>query len=149
MFLFYCLTNRHTFRDMHHSRTVCPAFWAMKTNEVKKCTVRKKNILFWAGLSSQVRTKSPLPARWAQRKSQGRTPFICTPWVPTCLHFNSQQWPSLSSLYGCPTVEMALLTPAWRFRPGSRCSLSLQHKERQQADQQKVHSHHVLSSCSL
>ncbi len=35
----------------------------------------------------------------AQRANQGRTPFICTPWVPMCLSFNSKQGPHLSSLF--------------------------------------------------
>ncbi len=44
------------------------------------------------------RTKSPVLARQAQRTNQGKTPFICTPWVAIHLSFNSQQGPLLSSL---------------------------------------------------
>ncbi len=42
--------------------------------------------------------KSLVPAQRAQRAKQGRTPFICTTWVPISLSFNSQQGPALSSL---------------------------------------------------
>ncbi len=42
--------------------------------------------------------QSIVPAQRAQRTNQGRTPFICTSWVPISLSFNSQQGPALSSL---------------------------------------------------
>jgi hypothetical protein len=84
-----------------------------------------------------------------EQPRQGRTKISCTgttePNKPT------KEGPFYMyslSVYGL-TIEMALLTPAGRFRPGSRCSIGLAHEERQQADQQKVHSHNVLSSCSL
>ncbi len=41
--------------------------------------------------------KSLLPARQAEQTNQGRTSFVCTPWVPISL--NSLQGPPLSSLY--------------------------------------------------
>ncbi len=44
--------------------------------------------------------KSLVLAQRAQRTNQGRTPFICTPWVPICLSFNSRQGPPLSGLSG-------------------------------------------------
>ncbi len=34
--------QRHLLRDRRRGTTACPACWAMGTNEVKKCTVRKK-----------------------------------------------------------------------------------------------------------
>ncbi len=41
---------------------------------------------------------SLVAARQAQRTNQGMTPNICTPWVPICLSFNSQNGPPLSSI---------------------------------------------------
>jgi hypothetical protein len=58
----------------------------------------EKNILFWADKSiEQPRQNKYLAlARQAQWINQGRTPFICTLWVPIHLSFNSQQGPPLS-----------------------------------------------------
>ncbi len=39
--------------------------------------------------------------RQAQQTNQGRISFICTPWVPICRSFNSQQGSPLSSLSDC------------------------------------------------
>ena len=38
--------------------------------------------------AAKAEQKCLVPARLAQRTNQGRTPFICTPWVPICLSFN-------------------------------------------------------------
>jgi hypothetical protein len=69
----------------------------MGTNKVKKCVVRK--IIFCTGLTRAAKAgqKSIVPARQAKRTSQERTPLKCTPRVPICLSFNSQQG---SPLYG-------------------------------------------------
>jgi hypothetical protein len=55
-----------------------------KTGSVTLRTRQEKNLL------SQ--------SRQAQRTNQGRALFICTPSVPICLSFNSQQGPPLSCL---------------------------------------------------
>jgi hypothetical protein len=73
-----------------------PGCWAKGTNKVKKRAVRK--ITFCTGLTRAAKAgqKSIETARRAQRTNQGRTPFICTPRVPTCLIFNVQQEPTLA-----------------------------------------------------
>jgi hypothetical protein len=53
----------------------------------------KNNILYCAAKAIQ---KSIVPAQWVQRTNQGRTPLICTLWVPIHLSFNSQQGPPFS-----------------------------------------------------
>ncbi len=93
------LKQRH--RDRQSSTTACPGCWATGTNKVKKCAVRK--IIFCTGLTRAAKAgqKSIVPARKAQRTNQGMTSFICTPRVPVCLSFDSQQGPPLSGLSGC------------------------------------------------
>jgi hypothetical protein len=58
--------------------------------------------IFYTGLTGTAKEgcKSFVPLRGAQRTNKGRTLFICTPWVPSCLSFNSQQGPALSGLSG-------------------------------------------------
>ncbi len=71
----------------------------MGTNEYKYYTVMKKYFLL--GELEQPRQNENL--LWRHDKPdvhQGRTPFICTLWVPIHLSFNSQQGPPLSSLSG-------------------------------------------------
>jgi hypothetical protein len=53
-----------------------------------------EKILYWTD-SKKEGQKSLVPAWRAQWTNQGRTPSICTHWVPVCLSFNSQQGPTL------------------------------------------------------
>ncbi len=51
----------------------------------------EENFFFYsADKSSQGRKKFLVPARQAQQTNQGRTPFICSLWVPIRLSFNCQ-----------------------------------------------------------
>ncbi len=63
----------------------------------------------WLIRAAKAEKKSLVPGRQAQRTNQGRTPFICTLWVPIHLSFNSHQGPPLFSLSGCaPEVDFFL-----------------------------------------
>ncbi len=62
--------QRH--RDRRPSTTECPACWAMGTNKVKKCAVRKI-IYFVLGWLEQPRQKSFVLAWRAQWTNHGRT----------------------------------------------------------------------------
>ncbi len=53
--------------------------------------------------------KSLLPARRAPQTNQGKTPFMCTLWVPICLSFNCQQGPPISSLSGSDEAQKKIL----------------------------------------
>ncbi len=58
-----------------------------KCTEILYCD--EKHIVYWADYIKQGRTKifcTGTRSPW--RTNQGRTPFICTPWVPTHLSFN-------------------------------------------------------------
>jgi hypothetical protein len=82
----YCPRHRHC--------------WAMGTNKVKMCAVRK--ILFCTELTSQ--DKNLLYGHDEPNeptKEGGGGPFICTSRVPICLSFkfNSHQGPPLSGLF--------------------------------------------------
>jgi hypothetical protein len=66
--------------------------------------------------------KSFVPAWQAQRTNQGRTPLICTPWVPIHLSFNSQQGPPLVSLVLFHKKNRNLV--AWAQGVTKRCRLS-------------------------
>jgi hypothetical protein len=44
----YWMHQRHILRDKRPSTAACPACWAIGTKKLKKCTVRKKNILYSA-----------------------------------------------------------------------------------------------------
>ncbi len=98
-------------RDRRPNTPACSGCWAMETNKVKKCTVRK--IIFCTGLTRAAKAgrNSIVPARRVQRTNQGRTPFICTLWVPIHLSFNSQQGPLFSSLSGCCPPPLLLNFP--------------------------------------
>ncbi len=63
--------------------------------------MRKKICFTGPTRAAKAGQKSLVQARRAQRTYQGRTTVICTPWVPICLSFNSQQGPPLSGLSGC------------------------------------------------
>ncbi len=78
-------------RDSRPSMTACLGCWAMGTDKVKMCTVRK--IIFCIGptRAAKAEQKSIILKRRAQRTDQGRIPSICTLRVPMCLSFNSQQ----------------------------------------------------------
>ncbi len=61
------------------------------------CTVRRK--YFVRGRLEQPRQGNNLLYRHEEPNKpikEGRTPFICTLWVPICLIFHSRQWPPLS-----------------------------------------------------
>ncbi len=60
---------------------------------------KEKNISYWADWGSQGITKLFCTGTTSQRTNQGRTPSICTLWVPIHLSSNSQQGPPLSSLF--------------------------------------------------
>ncbi len=55
--------------------------------------------------AAKAEQKSLVPARQAQRSKQGRTPFICTLWVPIRLSFNSQ--PRATPLYSLSDANIA------------------------------------------
>jgi hypothetical protein len=87
--------QRH--RDRRPSTPACQVagWWDKKA---KNCAVRK--IIFCTGLTrAKAGQKSLVPAQGVQRTNQGRTPFICTLWVP----IHRQQGPPLSSLSGSDT----------------------------------------------
>ena len=81
--------------------TACPVCWAMGMNEVKQCMARKKIFCTRLIRAAKAGQKCLVLKRKAQRTYQVRTPLICTPLVPICLSFNSQQGPRLSSLSVC------------------------------------------------
>jgi hypothetical protein len=66
--------------------------WAMGTNKVRKCAELPRE--------AKERQKSISQSRQAEITDQERTPFICTPRVPICLSFNSEQGLPLSGLSG-------------------------------------------------
>ncbi len=68
-------------------------------NKVKKCEVRKNNMLYWAASAGKSGQRSIVLVWRAQQTNQGRTPFLCSLRVPTV----STAWighghPSLVSL---------------------------------------------------
>ncbi len=62
--------------------------------------------------AAKTEQKSLVPARWALRTNQGRTPFIGTLWVPIHISFNSRGHPSArdciisSTMYVFCTVHL-------------------------------------------
>ncbi len=75
--VFYWLDQRHILRDRRPGTTACPACWAMGIKELKQCTKRTK--IFLLGRLDQPGQNKNLSY---QPSNQGRTPFICTLWVP-------------------------------------------------------------------
>jgi len=69
-----CYVQRQ--RDWRPSTPACPGCWAMGTNKVKKCTVRK--ILFCTGLIRAAKADKKLLYRHdkSEKTYQGRTPFV-------------------------------------------------------------------------
>ena len=89
--LLYCCTLYITIevsdqrqRDRRPSTTACSGCWAIGTNYVKKCAVRK--IIFYNGLTRAAKAEKKSAGR-AQRTNHGGTPLKCTPRVPICLSF--------------------------------------------------------------
>ncbi len=106
-----CTQRRHTFRDRRPCTTVQTRLH-INWNSVWL----GKNILYWIDQSCKGEIKiSYTAARRAQPGNQGRTPSICTLWVPIHLSFNSQKEPPLSGLSGTrwlskTTVEILQFT---------------------------------------
>ncbi len=61
--------------------------------------MRKKLFLIGPTRAAKAEQKFLVHARQTQPTNQGRTPFICTLWVPVHLCFNSQQGPTLGVHY--------------------------------------------------
>ncbi len=84
-------------RDRWRGTTFCPACWAMGINEVKKCTVRKKNCVL--GRVEQPRKEQTLLYRRDKlnEPTLGRTLYSLSPHLP---QFQQLAWghPSLISL---------------------------------------------------
>ncbi len=79
-----------------------------------------KHILYRADYNNQGRTKiSCTSTRRSQRTNQGSASFICTPWVPIHLSFNSQQGPPLPSLSGCESM-LRRADMTWAQMPKAR-----------------------------
>jgi hypothetical protein len=64
-----------------------------KWSEIMCGAVRKKTFCTRLTRAAKAGQTSLVHTRRAQRTNRGRTPYICTPWVPICLSFNSQQGP--------------------------------------------------------
>jgi hypothetical protein len=73
----------------------------------------EKNYFVLGRLESKAEQKSCEPARQAQKTNQGRTPFICTLWIPVHLSFNSEQEPPLSCLSACFNIYILSLESLW------------------------------------
>ncbi len=109
-----CVDQRHTLRDRWPSTVL----WGKKN-----CT--------GPTAATKARQKSLVPAQRAQRFNQGRTPFLCTPWVPIHLGFNSQfqQDPSLVSLVSTQWLRFTSVSglscwKLWHSLDGRNCLLS-------------------------
>ncbi len=114
-----CTSQGHLLIDRRPSTTAYPACWAIGIEivygEEKKCCTGPTR-------AAKAGQKSLVPARRAQVTSQGRTPFLCTLWVPIHLSFNSQKGPPLSSLSGSSYILFLPFahetSSKWFFSPG-------------------------------
>jgi hypothetical protein len=98
IFLYWSLVRlhmhyRHLLRGRRTSKTACQVPSLLGDGDKWIEIVVGEEKIFCTGPTRAAKAVQNLPARRAQR-----TPFICTPWVPICLSFNSQQGPPLSSL---------------------------------------------------
>ncbi len=78
------------------------------------CSEEKKYFVL-DRLEQQAGQKSLVPARGDLQTNQRRTPFICTPWVPICRSFNSQQGPPHSNLSGFTKQQLAAYLSTAKF----------------------------------
>ncbi len=101
--------QRYILRDNWHGTTACPACWVIGT-KVKWNSVWWGKKIFCTGPTRPAKAgpKSLEPSRQAKRTNQEMTDFICTPWVPICLSFNSQHGPPLSIVFLCDTLATVL-----------------------------------------
>ncbi len=93
-YIFGLITSpqRYILRDRRRGTTVCPACWVNGDKWIEIVCGEEK--IFCTGLTKSAK----VPSRGAQWTNPGRTPVICTPWVPICLIFCSQQRPPLSTV---------------------------------------------------
>jgi hypothetical protein len=80
-------TKRHILKERRPSATACPDCWAMETNKVKKCAVRKKKY-FVLGLLEQLRQDKNLLNRHDSPMNQPRKdPFHLWTIIPHLTQF--------------------------------------------------------------
>ena len=79
------IPETHTKRDRRPSTAACPSCWAMGQMHWNSVWWEKKYFALGRIEQTKAGQKSLAPALQAQPTSQGRTPFICTLWVPITL----------------------------------------------------------------
>jgi hypothetical protein len=87
--------QRHILRDRRRSTTACPACWAMGTNEVKLCTVRKKIFCNGPTGAAKAGQKSLVMAR---RAKEGPLSYVLLESLMASVSTVGRGHPSLISL---------------------------------------------------